>query len=161
MSPHASKYAAIVLGISLSGCSSASISVWQTARDTGDRLSPQPALAFTSPGPISPNTSELVVNASEQLQTVWGFGGALTESSVHVFSKLDAATQASFLADLYGENSNGTSLRYTAGRLTIGSCDFALEYCKWYAELTYLVRFGPCPSPAQTTIITSRTTLRC
>ena len=133
---HACKCAVAFLGIYL--CSSSSpVSVWQTARDTGDRLSPQPALAFAPPGQITPNTSELVINASEQLQTVWGFGGALTESAVHVFNKLNAATQASFLADLYGENSNNTSLRYTAGRLTIGSCDYSLEYCKWLAELKH------------------------
>ena len=115
---------------SLSAASGVTISVWQSARDTGDRLTPQQPLLFTQPGPVAPNTSVLTINATELLQTIWGFGGAITESSVSVFQKLDAPTRAAFLLDVYGENANGTSLRYTAGRLTIGSCDFALEYCK-------------------------------
>ena len=125
--------ASVLLGVAPVLCSNEAntpISVWQSARDSGDRLSPKPALSFIAPGNVSANTSELVVNSSQLLQTVWGFGGAITESAVSVFGKLGAAAQTELLADLYGENANGTSLRYTAGRLTIGSCDFALEYCK-------------------------------
>ena len=108
-----------------------SVSWWQSARDTGDRLTPQTPLVFTPLGNVPPNTSVFVINASDALQTVFGFGGALTESAIYVFNKLDAATQAGLLLDLYGENANGTSLRYTSGRLTIGSCDYALEYCEF------------------------------
>jgi len=52
---------------------------------------------------------------------------------VSVFNKLDAASQAALLADLYGENGDGTSLRYSTGRLTIGSCDFSLGYYNYNA----------------------------
>ena len=47
---------------------------------------------------------------------------------MHNFNLLDASTQAAVVASLYGDDGHGTSLRYTFGRLTIGSCDFALEY---------------------------------
>lgn len=110
-------------------CASATtVAWWQTARDTGDRLTPQSARSFVAPGPVAPNASVFSVNASQFFQTVWGFGGAMTESAVYVFNKLGEEAKAELLLDLYGENANGTSLRYTAGRLTIGSCDFALDY---------------------------------
>jgi glucosylceramidase len=112
-------------------CASATtVAWWQTARDTGDRLTPQSAQSFVAPGPVAPNASVFSVNASQFFQTVWGFGGAMTESAVYVFNKLREEAKAELLLDLYGENANGTSLRYTAGRLTIGSCDFALDYCE-------------------------------
>jgi glucosylceramidase len=68
------------------------------------------------------------VDAGARFQTIFGFGGAVTESAVHVFGQLDAGARAAQLADLYGENADGTSLRYSTGRLTMGSCDFALGY---------------------------------
>jgi glucosylceramidase len=116
------------------------ISVWQTAKDTADRLSPQPALQFTRSRPDrfanATNTTEVTINATATFQQIeWGFGGAITESAVYVFSKLDAAAQAEVLADLYGENENGTSLRYTFGRITIGSCDFSLGYYSYNDEV--------------------------
>lgn len=70
----------------------------------------------------------VTINAAAQYQTVWGFGGAFTESTATVFYSLPPATQAEVIEDLFGENANGTSLRYSAGRLHIGSCDFSLSY---------------------------------
>jgi glucosylceramidase len=68
------------------------------------------------------------VDAGARFQTIQGFGGAITEAAVHVFGQLGAAAQAALLEDLYGENAQNTSLRYSLGRLTIGSCDFSLGY---------------------------------
>lgn len=109
------------------------ISWWQTVRDTSDRLTPQRAPLAWQPGPcaarpVDGNTTFATLDAGTTFQTIFGFGGAITESAVYVFSGLDAAAQQEVVASLWGENSNGTSLRYSTGRLTIGSCDFALEY---------------------------------
>ena len=106
-------------------------SVWRTAKDTGDRLSPQPPLQWApnAPTPMPGiNSTRVTLAPNLTFQTVFGFGGAITESAVYVFSKLNASAQESLIADLYGENADGTSLRYSTGRLTIGSCDFALGY---------------------------------
>lgn len=108
-------------------------SVWRTSRNSTERLTPLAPLPWTFPGPApappaGANATRVSVNASATYQTIFGFGGAITESAVHVFGQLDAAAQAALLADLYGENADGTSLRYTTGRLTIGSCDFSLGY---------------------------------
>ena len=70
----------------------------------------------------------MVIDPSSRFQEVFGFGGAITESATHVFGQLAPADQAALLDDLFGENPEGTSLRYSTGRLTIGSCDFALGY---------------------------------
>ena len=110
----------------------ATAAVWRTAKSTADRLSPLAPLPWApgaSPPPPPPGNATLVtLQPAATFQTVFGFGGAITEAAVHVYEKLDAAARAQLLADLYGENANGTSLRYSTGRLTIGSCDFALGY---------------------------------
>ena len=118
------------------------VSWWQSARDTGDRLAPQPPLVFTAASLSSPessaadtNTTVLTVDANATFQTWWGFGGAITEAATNVFGRLDAAAQEAVVADLWGENADGTSLRYTGGRLTIGSCDFALGYYNYNEEV--------------------------
>lgn len=107
------------------------VSRWGSARDSDDRLSPQPPLTFAPSRKVASNTSILDVKASDIMQTIWGFGGGITESAVSVFDKLDAATQSDFLLDLFGENPDNTSLRYTGGRLTIGSCDYSLGFCEY------------------------------
>ena len=110
----------------------ASASLWRTARNSSDRLTPQAPLPWAPAAPAPPppgaNATRVTVDAGARFQTIFGFGGAVTESAVHVFGQLDASARAALLADLYGENADGTSLRYSTGRLTMGSCDFALGY---------------------------------
>jgi hypothetical protein len=108
---------------------------WQSARNTTDRLTPQAGRSFSSamPAPAvslgnATNATAVTVDFSSTFQTIVGFGGAITESAVYNFNLLDAATQQAVVDALYGDDGNGTSLRYTFGRLTIGSCDFALQY---------------------------------
>lgn len=52
-----------------------------------------------------------------------GFGGAFTDSSAHVFSKLNSETQQ-IVIDMYFSTSG---LQYSMGRLPIGSCDFSVS----------------------------------
>jgi glucosylceramidase len=106
-----------------------SISVIRTSI-SGDRLTPGVNLTFTQSSVVNDSSSNvtITIDSSEQFQTIFGFGGAITESAVHVFGQLAAADQLQLLTDLYGENNDNTSLRYTTGRLTIGSCDYSLGY---------------------------------
>lgn len=55
-------------------------------------------------------------------QTVTGFGGALTEASAYVYSRLDADKRRELMELYYGENGS----RYNLGRVSIQSCDFSL-----------------------------------
>lgn len=111
---------------------SPNITWYQTSQSTGDLFTLKPSLHFTnSSNPCatgSTNCTVLKIDASVTYQTILGFGGALTESAIYVFNQLNSSTQAQLLQDMFGENSEGHSLRYTTGRLTIGSCDFALGY---------------------------------
>ena len=57
-------------------------------------------------------------------QTIYGFGGALTESSGYVFSKIDPQAQNDILDAYYGQDGLG----YTMARTHIDSCDFSVGH---------------------------------
>lgn len=56
-------------------------------------------------------------------QSIIGFGGALTESSAYVFSKMSPKIQEQFLNLYFGKEGND----YSFCRLVIQSCDFSLS----------------------------------
>lgn len=56
-------------------------------------------------------------------QTIEGFGGAMTETSAYLFSKMDAATRKAALAEFFGEN--GSHVKFV--RVHMDSCDYSLE----------------------------------
>lgn len=67
--------------------------------------------------------------SKEPDQTMIGFGGAFTDSSAHVYSSLPETSRKEVMRLLFGDD----GLRYSLGRLTIGSCDFSIkeyDYCK-------------------------------
>lgn len=57
-------------------------------------------------------------------QTIYGFGGALTESAGYVFSKIDPQAQKEILDAYYGKDGLG----YTMARTHIDSCDFSIGH---------------------------------
>lgn len=62
----------------------------------------------------------------EHFQTVIGFGGAVTDSSGWVYSRLPEESRRKFVDLCYGPD----GLAYTLGRTHIDSCDFSVEmYC--------------------------------
>ena len=60
-----------------------------------------------------------------------GFGGAFTDSSASIFSKLNSSLQ-SIILDMYFSDKG---IRYNMGRLPIGSCDFSTTHYT-YDEVT-------------------------
>ncbi len=59
-------------------------------------------------------------------QTLYGFGGAVTEAAAYVYSKMTEGNKKEFIEAYYGENGLG----YTFGRCSVDSCDFGLgNYC--------------------------------
>jgi glucosylceramidase len=109
-----------------------SVSVVRTSLGSNERLTPGPNLTFSgsphSTSFLSSTNISITIDSLKTFQTIFGFGGAITESAVHVFEQLASADQIQILQDLFGENNDNTSLRYTTGRLTIGSCDYSLGY---------------------------------
>jgi glucosylceramidase len=106
-----------------------------TAEGTSNLLTPQPPLHFAKSrvegeAENSENKSMLSVNRSETFQEIEGFGGAFTDSASHVFSTLTPDLQEQLLDMYFGE----AGLRYNMGRLTIGSCDFSMEYYNYDDE---------------------------
>ena len=55
-------------------------------------------------------------------QTIFGFGGAITEAVGYTLSKLPPAKQEEVLSACFGRD----GLRYTMARTSIDSCDFSL-----------------------------------
>ena len=56
-------------------------------------------------------------------QTIEGFGGAMTESSAYLLSRMDEETQNQALQDIFGPD--GLHARFV--RVPIDSCDYSLE----------------------------------
>ncbi len=56
-------------------------------------------------------------------QTIDGFGGAMTETSAYLFSKMSAQTRQEAMGKFFGPGSNGLTLI----RVPIDSCDYSLE----------------------------------
>ena len=94
--------------------------VFQTTKDTSDRLSPKSALAF---GPALPDAATVLVDARPRFQTIEGFGGAFTEAAADTFYRLPPATRAEILR-AYFDPLAGHGYRLC--RTHINSCDFSL-----------------------------------
>ncbi len=96
------------------------LSIVQTAEKTSDRLSPQPSAHFKGDAP-SQGKAVLEIDLDKRRQIVDGFGGAITDSSAYVFSKLNKTLQAEVVELLWGPSGQ----KYNLGRLTIGATDFS------------------------------------
>ena len=83
-----------------------------------DRLRPS-ELYFNASG-SSPNLT-ISLNSGSSFQSIVGFGGAITDSSAAVFSRLSPALQKEVVEALWGPSGQ----RYNMARLTIGATDFS------------------------------------
>ena len=98
------------------------VEVIVTARDTADRLSPQPPLRLT-PVQTPPAGTTLQVDASKTYQGIVGFGGAFTEAAAYALSQVSPEKRAEALR-AYFDPKDG--LGYTLCRTHMNSCDFSL-----------------------------------
>ena len=101
--------------------STTTLRVFLTARDTGARLTEQPALPVASADDAS--LPRLAVNTERRFQTHLGFGGAFTEAAATVWQSLPESARTQLLRD-YFDPAIGHG--YTLGRVHMNSCDFAL-----------------------------------
>src|SRR5689334_6914554 len=68
-------------------------SVYTTAKDTENRLSPTGTLEFKQLGQPLETQTCVFVDPSKQFETFIGIGGALTDASAETYAKLPAAKQ--------------------------------------------------------------------
>jgi glucosylceramidase len=91
-----------------------------TARDTGARLTEQPALAALAAEPGLPTVT---VDTGHRFQQIEGFGGAFTESAAFNWLALRTAHREQVLEACFDPvRGHG----YSLCRVHMGSCDFAL-----------------------------------
>jgi len=94
---------------------------WLSSRDSGARLAPQPALAWTvGPAPAGPT---VFVDPARRMQTLMGFGGAFTEAAALTWQQLSPAAAAAFLRACFSPTEGHG---YTLCRVPMGSSDFGL-----------------------------------
>ena len=98
------------------------LQVFTTAKDTELRLTKTSEQAFKNK--VQPLETEVAVfvNPEKTFQEYLGIGGAITDASSEVFSKLDDIQQNRLLQSLYGEGGIG----YNIIRTSIHSSDFGL-----------------------------------
>ncbi len=91
----------------------------------GKAIKEEKEIAITSEADEIRHLESGVINIYPEMeyQEIEGFGGALTETSAYLYSKMDAAQKKQFLEDYFGENGQG----YRFLRMHIDSCDFSLE----------------------------------
>jgi glucosylceramidase len=94
-----------------------------------DRLKPLPPVPMTTSS--SPGVNTIRIDPTEHFQVIRGFGGAFTDSSAFVFSKLKEELQEQVLELLWGASGQ----KYNLARLTIGSTDFSTVAGYSYAEV--------------------------
>ncbi len=99
---------------------SASLRVFQTAKDTSDRLTEKAPLAFQS---AALDLAVVTVDTQRRFQTIEGFGGAFTEAAADTFFKLSPALRTEILRAYFDPQ---TGHGYSLCRTHINSCDFAL-----------------------------------
>lgn len=96
------------------------ITLYETAKDSDARmqLTELSQRKSTAAHPMC----VLSFDEAKEYQTIQGFGGALTESSAYVLTKLSKEKRHEVLEAFFGKNGN----RYSIARSHINSCDFSL-----------------------------------
>lgn len=69
---------------------------------------------------ISSSSYDIEIMVDDYQQTILGFGGAITHSSIENYKQMDVDLQKQFNELLYGKN----GLSFNSARISIGTCDF-------------------------------------
>lgn len=93
-----------------------------TAANTSLRLTETETLQFTKAAQPLETEIAVFVNPAKKFQSFLGIGGAITDASAEVFSKLTEPVQSQFMDAYFGEG----GINYNIIRTSIHSCDFGL-----------------------------------
>ena len=93
--------------------------IYETSKENGNRMA---SLKENDRRDFSKRMLSAIINIDPgaKQQRIYGFGGALTESSAYVLSLLDSKKRESIINAYFKENG------YTIGRSHLNSCDFSL-----------------------------------
>lgn len=92
---------------------------WLTAGD--ERFKPLAVQPWQTASGVSQSTVE--VNASKRFQSILGFGGAFTDASCYLFSRMDTEQRRALMDEFFGPQ----GLQLSMGRTCIGSSDYSLS----------------------------------
>jgi glucosylceramidase len=108
------------------------ITVYVTAKATGQRLARNDSLSWTDlPQPAEKTQECVFVDPSKTFQTVVGIGGALTDAAAETFYKLPEDKRREILRACFDpQKGNG----YTLARTSINSCDFSSSSYTYVAD---------------------------
>jgi len=98
-----------------------SVSLWVTTGDRSKLLQKQPDITWRSGN--GPNANKVVINGNQKFQTTVGFGGAMTDGSAYLISKLSPSVRNELMQDFFGSD----GVRSSFLRLSMGSSDFATQ----------------------------------
>ena len=97
------------------------VSVFTTASNTDLRLSKTGSMEFQKAEQPVESAVSVFVNPNKSFQEFIGIGGAITDASAEVFSKLNEQKQEELLKAYYDSDEG---IGYTLARTSIHSCDF-------------------------------------
>ncbi len=100
------------------------VSIWVTAKATGDRLTSKEPVVFEPLAQPVEDFPTVMVDPTKSYQTIEGIGGALTDAAAETFAKLPREAQERLL-EAYFDPAKG--IGYTLARTHINSCDFSSE----------------------------------
>jgi glucosylceramidase len=100
------------------------VTVYVSARDTGERLAARPPVAMQPLLQPDEHQPTVMVDPRKTFQTMEGIGGALTDAAAETFAKLPPERQRELLR-AYFDPEQG--IGYSLARTHIHSCDFSSE----------------------------------
>lgn len=96
-------------------------SVVESTNDQTQLMAAQPNAQFTD---TTAGTNNILVDETQQYQTIEGFGAAFTDSAAYLLEQVQSpSTQSSTLSDLFTRSGNGIGLSFM--RVPIGATDIA------------------------------------
>jgi glucosylceramidase len=103
----------------------ASVAVVQSTNDQAQLMAAQPSVNFTT-SMADAGTNTIVVDSTQQYQSIEGFGAAFTDSSAYLLMEVEPSSMLSgTLNDLFTRNGDGIGLSFM--RIPMGASDLALS----------------------------------
>lgn len=121
----------VLLVLALAWSATAQIQIFQTAKDTDDRLTRMGDVFLEDFGQPTEGQPCVFIDPMHTFQEFIGIGGAFTDASAEVFAKLPKAKQNELLS-AYFDKEDG--IGYTFTRTNIASCDFSSDMYDYVQE---------------------------
>ena len=102
------------------------VAVVETTNDETQLMAAQPAVNFITGSTADAGTNTIVVDPTQQYQSMEGFGAAFTDSAADLLMNVEPSSSLpGTLSDLFTRNGNGIGLSFM--RIPMGSTDIALS----------------------------------